>query len=110
MSNVVKLRNGPNQGFHYKFVHPYLEKINPEEDLVDIEVTLEGIKKVYRGSITTTRFIDGRMEYYQETGENAGGSYFGASNMVIVRKIDDKTIRKTLKDLIEKGTFEEFFE
>ncbi len=110
MRNVVKLKDESDQDFHYRFVHPYVEKINPEDDLVDIEVTLEGDRKVYRGSVTTTRFIDGRMKYYLETGENSDGSYFGARKMVIVRRIDDKTVRKTLKDIIEKRNFEEFFE
>ncbi len=113
---MTKLYNGliPNETpktkkgktFNYRVVHPYREKINPQDDFVDIEVEFHG--KKYRGSVTTKRFIDERLNYYKKSGENAGGSYFCAEGMIIVRRIDDKTIRKTLEDLIERGNLPKF--
>jgi|TARA_Y100000310_G_C20396481_1_gene675333 hypothetical protein len=106
--NEGKLEKTTQFDLDYRFVHPYLEDINPEEDFVDVEVTLKGEK--YRGSVTTTKFIEGRMKDYQKTGENESGSYFCAKKMIILKRIDDQTIRKTLKDLVERDDFEEYLE
>ena len=94
--------------FRYKVVHPYLEKITPQKDFLDIEVEI-GTKK-YRGSITTTEFIDERLNECEQTGENGQGSYFCAKGMIVLKNLDDRTIRRTIEDLLERGDLQDFLE
>ncbi len=93
--------------FRYEIVNPYEEEINKENDFLDVEVEIAG--KKYRGSVTTTEFIDGRLKYYQETGENQEGCYFCAKGMIVLRDLKEETIKRTLQDLIEREDFQDFF-
>ena len=97
-----------NEKFDYKIIGPYMEAINTQDDFVDMEVNV-GDKK-YFGSATTTRFIDRKLREYNETGENKNGSYFCAKGAIILRDLEDKTIKKTLQDLIETGDLGEFLD
>ena len=54
------------QEFKFEIVHPYVEKINPKQDLVDIRVRYKG--KEYMCSVTTTEYINTLMESYEKTG------------------------------------------
>lgn len=94
--------------FKYELVYPYKKKINPNKDFVDIKVIYGGRK--YWGSLTTTKYIDERMKDYRQTRENQEGSYFCAKNMIILKKINDGTIKKTLQDLIKRKDLEEYLE
>lgn len=90
----------------YKINHPYIEEINPKSDFVDLEIEYGG--KEYSCSVTTTGFIDERLDYCRKSGENRGGIYFWAKGMLILNEIKEDTIEKTLEDLIERGNLEEF--
>jgi len=94
--------------FRYKIVHPYIEEVQPQNDFLDIEIEV-GTKK-YRGSVTTTEFIGERLEEYEQTGENKGGSYFCAKGMIILKNLKDRTIRKTIEDLLERGDLQDFLD
>ncbi len=94
--------------FRYKVVHPYTEKIGTQNDFIDIEVELG--TKIYRGSVTTTGFIGKRLEEYEQTGENQEGSYFCAKGMIVLRDLKDRTIKRTIEDLVERGDLQDFFE
>jgi len=97
-----------NEEAIYKIVHPYKEKVNPNKDLIDIEVEFNG--KTYRGSITTTKFIGDRLEKYKRTGENSAGAYFCAKGMIVLKDLEERTIRDALADLIKRGDLQEFLE
>jgi len=96
------------QDFSYKIVHPYKEKINSRKDFLDIEVKFKG--RAYRGSITTTLFINEKLGEYAQTEENGDGSYFCARGMLILKDLNSQTIRRTLADLIRRGDLEQFLE
>jgi hypothetical protein len=96
------------ENFSYKVIHPYLEEINYQKDFIDIEVDVKG--KKFIGSMTTTKFIDERLKKYRLTNENKKGSYFCAKGMIVVKDLKDKTIKKTLLDLIEREDLQEFFD
>ena len=112
----VRLKNAIKNGktvehlkdkkFSYRIVHPYTEPINTQTDFVDIEVDFKG--KTYRGSVTTPEFIRGRLSHFYKTGENGSGSYFCAEGMLVLRDLEDRTIKQTLDDLVERGDLEGF--
>lgn len=93
--------------FSYRIVYPYAGKINTRSDFIDVEVKLEGVN--YRGSLTTPTFIEEKLREYLKTGENGEGSYFCAKGMVVLRDLSQRTIKKSLADLIERGDLGEFF-
>ena len=95
------------QEFKFEIVHPYVEKINPKQDLVDIRVRYKG--KEYMCSVTTTEYINTLMESYEKTRENKEGAYFWIKGgMLVLKEITEATIRTTLEDLVERGDLEEF--
>lgn len=90
----------------YELVHPYSEPINPLNDFVDISVRFRG--STYSGAITTTRFIEERMRLFGLSGENGNGSYFCAKDMLVLKNLNDETIRATLEDLVNRGDLKLF--
>ena len=98
--------NIQKEDFNFEIDWPYAQELVPEEDYADIHINIKG--KDYWMSIATIDFINSRMEHYQESGENAGGSYFCGKNMVVVKRIDQDTVRRTLEDFIERGDILEF--
>ncbi len=107
---MTKLKTIRTKGkeIRYRIVHPYRDPINSQQDFIDIEVEFKG--KKYTGSVTTTKFVDERLKYYKGSGENKSGSYFCAKGMLILRRINDITIRRTLVDLVERGDLQEFLD
>ena len=49
------------------------------------------------------------MKDYRKTGECANGSYFWTSDMLIVQKLTEQTICKTVENLLADGEFESVF-
>ena len=49
------------------------------------------------------------MQRYTKTGECAAGSYFWASNMIIVQKLTEQTICQAIDDLLAAEEFMSIF-
>ena len=49
------------------------------------------------------------MQQYTKTGECAAGSYFWASNMIIVQKLTEQTICEAIDDLLAGEEFTSIF-
>lgn len=90
-----------------KIIHPYKERIDTSSDLIDIEVGYKG--KMYRGCVSTPKFVSDRMEDYHRTGENAKGAYFCAKGLVILKDLEKTTISSAVRDLANRGDLETFF-
>ena len=84
-------------------------ELDPESDYVDVRVT-DDEGKVYSGDFVTLDFLKKMFEKNKRTGECARGSYFTIPNMIVVERLDNGVIKKTIDDLIEKGFFEIHFE
>lgn len=78
-------------------------------DNTDVIVTLNNGKK-YIATFFTYENIEYLRKKNQETGECNSGSYFWASNMIIIDSIDRNTISTTIEDLINKESFYSIFE
>ena len=74
----------------------------------DVMVTL-GDGRRFVGTFFTLTNIRTLMARYRGTGECARGSYFWASDMIIVDELSEETIRATVQDLIEEGELESAF-
>ena len=85
-----------------------IEEINPENDNVDVNVTLEnGIR--YFGTFFTLSNIQQILEDYRLSGECANGKYFWATDMCIIEKIDIETMYECVQDMLDDGCFKNIF-
>lgn len=82
--------------------------INPKSELVVITFS-DASENVWTGTVATTQFIEGTMKKDRLTGECAGGEYFCAPNLVIVRSVDEVCLRNAIDDLERRGDLEQYF-
>ena len=94
--------------YRFEIYWPSCEPYDPENEAVDI-IVYSG-KGEYSGTVVTLKFINSIFEKNEKTGECAEGSYFCIKKMVIVKRIDRETIKKTLDGLIYEEVFEHFFD
>ena len=84
--------------------HPFA----PEHDVIDVTLTRGDGQKYWANFITKT-FLDSLFEKNKQTGECAGGTYFRMPNMIVVERITELTVRRTIDDLIHNLEIEECF-
>lgn len=77
-------------------------------DNSDVIVTFNNGEK-YVATFFTYENIEHLRKKNRETGECNSGSYFWASNMIIVDRIDKDTITTTIEDLINTESFYNIF-
>ncbi len=93
--------------YTFKIYFPGEEKINPNNESVDLIVNKMG--KKYTGTLMTLNYLNNIFNKNKETGECANGSYFCMERLVIVNDLKKETIKKTLDGLIETGEFKDYF-
>jgi hypothetical protein len=94
-----------------KYLVSYVEDVagtDALDDNVDIHVEFATGER-YVATFFTTANIQRLMDKDAETGECAGGLYFWATDMVIVRSLTRENIERTIADLLSSGTFESVF-
>ncbi|MFC1785606.1 hypothetical protein ACFL0J_08295 [Candidatus Neomarinimicrobiota bacterium] len=99
---------GKVNNIQYELQYPYVDPIDQKNDWIDLNVKYK--KKKYWLQITTINFVKERLAHYKKWGENNNGSYFWAPNMIILKRIDNKHIEKTLIDLVDKGILDDFLD
>lgn len=85
-----------------------VEALDNQDDNVDVFVWF-GNGERYSATFFTVANIKSILGRYEETGECAGGTYFWASNMVVVRDLTISTIHSAIKDLLQTGEFYSIF-
>ena len=83
-----------------------IEDIN--NDNIDVYVTLANGKK-YVATFFTLANIATLINRYKKSGECNHGSYFWASDMIIVQNLNPLTLRETISNLLETEEFESAF-
>jgi hypothetical protein len=83
--------------------------INLEDDNIDVYVHFEDGRS-YIASFFTLRNVQALMEKNKRTGENRGGLYFWATDLVIVERLDFETLRSSIEDIIAGGYLETVFD
>ncbi|HIE30012.1 TPA: hypothetical protein EYP66_22335 [Candidatus Poribacteria bacterium] len=79
-----------------------------DNDNVDVQVTFPGGEN-FSAVFFTLRNIKTLMKRYKKTGECSGGLYFWASNMIIVERLNEKTLCETIDNLLAEGEFGRVF-
>lgn len=93
-----------------KFDFRFIDTVDDEDDdNVDVTITFEDGSS-YIISFFTLSNIQTLMRRYAGTGECAGGKYFWASDMVIVKNLKRETIEAAIRDLLSTvGSFDTTF-
>ena len=97
------------KGQHYKitvFASP--QGLEPLDDNVDVEVVFDDGSR-YMATFFTLQNIQKLMDNYEQSGECMSGSYFWASDLILVRRLSRENIAKVVGELIGKGEFERAF-
>ena len=77
-----------------------INDLDKYDDNVDVEITLAD-NRVFSATFFTLENIKNLLLSYKATGECANGLYFWAKDMIIVKELDEDTLRKTINDLID---------
>ena len=81
---------------------------NYVDENTDVIVTTKSLEK-YIATFFTYKNIESIRQKNISIGECNNGKYFWASDMIIVDKIDRKSIEQTVDFLLESGEFELIF-
>ena len=77
---------------------------DPLDDNVDVEVSFDDGKK-YVLTFFTINNVHTIMSRHALSGESMGGNYFWCCDMIIVRRLDDVTIRGAIEDMLNRDCF-----
>jgi hypothetical protein len=78
------------------------------DDNVDVIVTFSDGKR-FVGSLFTYDNIKTLTEKNRRTGELLSGKYFWASDLILIDRVDRKSIEAVIEDLIKEGYFHTAF-
>lgn len=95
------------KGYSFIFERPE-SSIDPSKQITEVFVKTAD-RKGYSSTFVGREFIDWVFDKNKETGECASGTYFCMNPMVIVDRIDDDSIRRTIDGLVSERTFDDFF-
>ncbi len=102
-SSADKFRN-----YDMRIVRPGSEPIDVHNEAVDVRVRdVSGLE--YSANFVTSAFLDVMFEKNKRTGECADGSYFAMPGMIVVRQVDEGTIKRTIDDMIKNEEIELYF-
>ena len=90
---------------NYKLtIYRGIAPLDSDNDNVDVQVTFPNGER-FSAVFFTLRNIEALMRRYKKTGECADGLYFWASDMMIVERLTEKTICKTIDHLLAEDEF-----
>ena len=89
-------------------IYSGIAPLDPDNDNVDVQVTFPNGDK-FSATFFTLQNIQALMQHYTKTGECAAGSYFWASNMIIVQKLTEQAICEAIDDLLAGEEFTSIF-
>lgn len=79
-----------------------------ENEAIDVRVTTKDGEE-YSANFATLRFLGYMFEKNKRTQEYVSGTYFCMPGMVVVEKLTDENIKKTIDDLIERLAVKNYF-
>jgi hypothetical protein len=85
-----------------------IDDLDPIENNVDVEIHFDDGRR-YGATLFTLENVRSLMERYRSTGECGGGSYFWASQMVIVPSLTPTAIAQAIAAMIAEGCLEPAF-
>ncbi|MBU2496621.1 MAG: hypothetical protein KJ767_01000 [Nanoarchaeota archaeon] len=79
-----------------------------ENEAIDVRIKT-GSGEEYSANFTTPKFLDYMFEKNGRTGECLSGTYFCMPGMIVVKKLTEDNIKRTIDDLIDNLEVEEYF-
>jgi hypothetical protein len=80
----------------------------PLEDVAEVRLTTKDNQEYYADFVSKD-FIDSIFKKNKRTGEYANGTYFCIPNMILVEKITEGNVKKTIDSLIENLKIKNYF-
>lgn len=80
------------------------DNFDAKSENTDVVVELSNGNK-YAAPFFAYGNIEKLVEEYKVSGENLGGKYFYAHNMILVEECTEEGVREVVEDLIEEGEF-----
>ena len=81
---------------------------HPLDDIAEVRLTTRDNQEYY-ADFVSKNFIDYVFKKNKRTGECANGTYFSIPNMILVEKINEENIKKTIDSLIENLEIKNYF-
>ena len=94
--------------FRLEIFHPYREPYNPLDDDVVVHVYLDD-GRIFHGWFFTPKRIQAWMEEGRQHGDHLNGTYFWATDCVIIKEISQEACELVVNDLLERNHFFEAF-
>jgi hypothetical protein len=85
-----------------------VDELDPIDDNVDVEILFDDGRR-YGATLFTLENVHSLMERYRSSGECGGGSYFWASQMIMVRSLTPAAIAEAIGALIAEGDLDQAF-
>ncbi len=96
------------EGYRCSIDIPNKRNFNPLNEAVEVVLTTKEGEK-YSTNFATRIFLDYIFCKNRRTGECANGTYFSMPNLIIIEKISEENIRKTVDDMIRNRDIENYF-
>ena len=97
-----------NPLFEYKMYWPYkLEKFNPSCESIDVYCKLNGVRDSI-GTFMTIDKISEMMARFRKTNEN-GGLFVPMGSELIVERLSNDVVEKSIASLLKDGIFDDYF-
>lgn len=96
--------------FRYNIYWPYDNKLNPLEETVDVFARFPvSEEKYYAGTFITPADLIRWFEVDKRSGEHAGGIYLPMNHDLLVKRISNEVVERTIADLIKENRFFQYF-
>ncbi len=96
------------RNYRFELVWNSPEALNPEREVIDVRLTTNDGKN-YSANFVARGFLDWVFEKNKKTGECAEGTYFAVPRMIVVERIDEVSVRKTIDDMINNWEIDNYF-
>lgn len=93
--------------YEFKINWTSSEPYDIENEAIDVRITTSSGEE-YSANFTTLKFLDYVFEKNRRTGECSSGTYFCMPGMIIVEKLTEDNIKRTIDDLIDRLCVENY--
>jgi hypothetical protein len=104
----VRTYQAKYKGYRFQIEWTDSRLINPDNEAADVTLETKAGQQ-YTANFVALSFLDYVFEKNKRTGECASGTYFAMPGMILIRRIDEPSIKATIDDLIKNLEVEEYF-
>lgn len=108
MGSVLEDTRAKFENYRFRIDRTSSEPYDTENEAVDVRIKARNGEE-YSANFTTPRFLNYMFEKNKRTGECLSGTYFCMPGMIIVEKLTEDNLKRTIDDLINNFEIEEYF-